>query len=489
MLSPDGSKAYLFVSRQSGSNWYEETREATEFVSPNDEVSCEGHCKSDFGDIRFTGSDGTTLLNYWMGEKVDGDHAVFWVKVADDLSSSDATVYLYYGKNDATTTSNGDSTFSLFDDFLGSSLDTSKWIVRQGDVSVASSELELSGTTGTRGLIDSLTSFSISRALHTRVRWGSSSIGTNHFCTMRNSGDWNYRAGDAYGGSNAFNYETTDAGVPTETKSISIDTPTNYHVYKIEWKSGQSTCYQDDNQKVQHTTNVPTADEVVAFYEGATSGGDAYVDWCFVTKWVDPEPSHGIWGTEEAAVRDIAVVEVKASRKVVFQGYNLNINITVENQGTFVETFDVTLCADSVVLTTFADVSVLAGTSVTLEFSWTTTGLAKGIYTINAMAETLPFEFDTLDNSLSDGWVNITKVGDIGGYVPPEFFMCDGKCEGKDLALFLQCLQGTAPPEAMYLGDLGSGVPPQFFLCDGKVDGKDLALFLLCFKGNGPPDP
>jgi hypothetical protein len=80
----------------------------------------------------------------------------------------------------------------------------------------------------------------------------------------------------------------------------------------------------------------------------------------------------------------------------------------------------------------------------------------------------------------------VSKVGDLGSGVPPQFFLFDGKCDGKDLALFLRCYHGTAPLEAMYLGDLGSGIPPQFFLFDGKCDGKDLALFLLCFRGQGP---
>jgi hypothetical protein len=77
-------------------------------------------------------------------------------------------------------------------------------------------------------------------------------------------------------------------------------------------------------------------------------------------------------------------------------------------------------------------------------------------------------------------------VGDLGGGIPPQFFKFDGLCNGKDLALFLQCYRGTAPPNAMYLGDLGGGIPPQFFQYDGIVNGKDLALFLLCFKGQGP---
>ena len=53
------------------------------YVDPEPEAKPETteKCRSDFGDIRFTDSDGVTELSYWMEEKVDGDYAVFWVKV------------------------------------------------------------------------------------------------------------------------------------------------------------------------------------------------------------------------------------------------------------------------------------------------------------------------------------------------------------------------------------------------------------------------
>jgi len=50
-------------------------------LNERDHVSCHEHCRTDFGDIRFTKSDGITELDYWMEEVVDGDYAVFWVKV------------------------------------------------------------------------------------------------------------------------------------------------------------------------------------------------------------------------------------------------------------------------------------------------------------------------------------------------------------------------------------------------------------------------
>lgn len=69
-----------------------------------------GKGRSDFGDVRFTDNDGTTLLKCWLVERVYDDFAIFWVKVTDDLSSNQ-TIYIYYGKSDATTTSNDAETF------------------------------------------------------------------------------------------------------------------------------------------------------------------------------------------------------------------------------------------------------------------------------------------------------------------------------------------------------------------------------------------
>jgi len=80
-------------------------------------VYVNGKCRTDFGDIRFTDDDGTTLLDYWMERKTNNDNADFWVEVADNLSSNNQTIYIYYGKSDATTTQNGDNVYCWGDDF------------------------------------------------------------------------------------------------------------------------------------------------------------------------------------------------------------------------------------------------------------------------------------------------------------------------------------------------------------------------------------
>lgn len=93
----------------------------------DDDVYLGGNGKSDFGDLRFTSDDGVTELPYWIESKTDGDTAVVWVRLSENISTSDATIYLYYGNANANSETNGDDTFVFFDDFSGPSLDTGKW--------------------------------------------------------------------------------------------------------------------------------------------------------------------------------------------------------------------------------------------------------------------------------------------------------------------------------------------------------------------------
>ena len=61
--------------------------------------------RADGHDIRFTLSDGKTLLKYerehWTGGNGSPATAHFWVKVPSILASGGATIYIYYGKSDA----------------------------------------------------------------------------------------------------------------------------------------------------------------------------------------------------------------------------------------------------------------------------------------------------------------------------------------------------------------------------------------------------
>lgn len=79
-------------------------------------IDLEGYGLTDFGDVRFTTDDGATELPYYIQDKIDSDYAMFWVNCST-IGTTDTTIYIYYGRQAATTTSDGANTFIDFDDF------------------------------------------------------------------------------------------------------------------------------------------------------------------------------------------------------------------------------------------------------------------------------------------------------------------------------------------------------------------------------------
>lgn len=70
-------------------------------------------------DIRFTASDGSTELKYWVESDTGGSPNRLLkviVKVTADLSSNQ-DIYIYYGYSGASDASDGANTFVDFDDF------------------------------------------------------------------------------------------------------------------------------------------------------------------------------------------------------------------------------------------------------------------------------------------------------------------------------------------------------------------------------------
>ena len=102
-------------------------------------IDCRAHVASDFDDLRFTTSDGTTLCDYWI-ESLSGSSpntlASIWVEIPSLAASGNTTLYVYYGGTQ-TAVSNGTATFVAFDNFeRGSNGDAvgGIWTVGAGSV-------------------------------------------------------------------------------------------------------------------------------------------------------------------------------------------------------------------------------------------------------------------------------------------------------------------------------------------------------------------
>jgi hypothetical protein len=152
---------------------------------------------------------------------------------------------------------------------------------------------------------------------------------------------------------------------------------------------------------------------------------------------------------------NVALINVLPSKTVVCQGFGLQVNATVADLSGGNATFDVTLYANGTIIGTQNALNVSGWDSATACFTWNTTGFARGNYTISAVADTVPGETDFGDNTLIDGEVMISKLGDLN---------LDGAVNYKDASLFRQAYIG----EYSYLADFNQ---------DEVINYKDASLF------------
>lgn len=137
---------------------------------------------------------------------------------------------------------------------------------------------------------------------------------------------------------------------------------------------------------------------------------------------------------------DVAITSMSPSKTIVGQEYPMHVNVTVQNQGNFTETFDVTCSANTTIIETQTVVDLAIDESVTLTFTWDTTEIPYGNYTISAVADTIPEETDTADNSHTGGIVLVTIAGDVNG---------DKTVNGVDLSIVSQAY-GSSKGEPRY---------------------------------------
>jgi len=281
-----------------------------------EDVYLNEHCRTDFGDVRFTEKDGETELKYWIEEKVDGDYAVFWVKITDDLSNGDATIYIYYGKPDASTTSNGEDTFSFFDHFEGTELDTDKWgaYTYKSSYSVSNSKLNIkvneSGS-GRRVVVYSKNKISTPLALMMKVEvvnpvgYGFFGMATNlpsDYMSVTNqtiSLRWDTSSSKlrcTSGDGSSFKIYDYSASKQAGT----------YRTVTKRTGSLDKLVLETEEKNGEKPTDVDRQIELCVYY---TDGAEANIDWVAVRKYTDPEPQHGVWGEEQIGYLIISISE------------------------------------------------------------------------------------------------------------------------------------------------------------------------------------
>lgn len=115
----------------------------------------------------------------------------------------------------------------------------------------------------------------------------------------------------------------------------------------------------------------------------------------------------------EPGIHDVAIMSITTDKTSVGDGYEAKIYVTLENEGTFLETFNFTIYANTTAInTTQASLPPLSQATVTIQ--WDTTGSGKGNYTISVQADPVEGETDLTDNnSTATKEVCVTIPGDV----------------------------------------------------------------------------
>jgi hypothetical protein len=253
-----------------------------------------------------------------MESKVDGDYAVFWVEVADDLSTNPVTIYIYYGNPTATSISDGDATFLFFDDFesytAGQNLPTTKWpyqtagwkIYQDTTGKVVRYE---GGDTVTGGNSRAINNVNVSGgfAVEALMRSESGKDAGVLICAtsdVTSKYGYNYFIGWGSSGSTAYIYYMAGTSA-TQLAFYSNAVPTTYTRVTVTHRSdGLMKLIRAGTVLVSatHTTYTSGYIGVEAWYSLYPA---SYWDWIAVRKYVEPEPAHGSWGSEET----VAILE------------------------------------------------------------------------------------------------------------------------------------------------------------------------------------
>jgi hypothetical protein len=114
-------------------------------------------------------------------------------------------------------------------------------------------------------------------------------------------------------------------------------------------------------------------------------------------------------------VHDVAVTNVTVPVRQAYEGWVINVNVTVANLGNVTETFSVTLSYNSTSISTLPVTELAPNSTQTLVFGWNTTNVPWGNYTISAYAQPVPGETNVANNALVDGTLRINLMGDING--------------------------------------------------------------------------
>jgi hypothetical protein len=218
------------------------------------------------------------------------------------------TVYVWYGNPSATSAANGDTVFLFFDDFSGTSLNTTKWTVVSSSsnvtVSVSNGLLTFAGASGgstwKEYTLKSTTVLPDLNEIIARVKWSMTSNATAVILNHHNSTAYQQFYYNSVW--KAYYLRTYIQGVYYYTSfSMANDNPANFEYWKLRYNGSYLSAHRSLNGAdwtilLARNTNIITTNFTAGISETVqgTTINYYYVDYIAAKKYVEPEPSVSI---------------------------------------------------------------------------------------------------------------------------------------------------------------------------------------------------
>ena len=211
-------------------------------------------------------------------------------KVPSIPANETVTLQMYLGNPGASATSNGSTVFELFDDFEGTSLDWSKWVVTNtdGTYSISDSILDMSETSGRNEVIacnEGWSAPTIMRYKSHTTRTGSyydTSVGF-HYTNGIISG-WAGAKGNAFIHSGGIHVEAGD-GTNYTVRTLNISDA--WHTFEIRRTGSVTEFYTDDTY--QTTLDYDVAG--IRYPRFFARNTHLKIDWSLIRKYASSEPT------------------------------------------------------------------------------------------------------------------------------------------------------------------------------------------------------
>ncbi len=292
--------------------------------------------KSDGADIRFTDANGNEL-SYWM-ESWDyaGKNAKIWVKIPSISASATATIRMYYGNPSAGSSSNGDTTFDFFDDFIGNSLDMNKWQINWGTWSVNNgygSSTSHAGGGEQASLQTKTASFGSGYLISTKMRKVGSGNLNDWFVNQLYYMDANNFFGEYYHSDegNIYPFEMVSGIRTTNEKYTTVGTAGTWfwiktarmgnNIYAKAWNDG--TTEPSAWQFSQVITGIP-ASGYIGYNPHWNNGGTVYVDFIDVRKYASSEPTLTLGAEQPVSTSDATLPTIFISSPSNGQSFTIS---------------------------------------------------------------------------------------------------------------------------------------------------------------------